>query len=208
VRSLADAERQKIEQDLHDGAQQRLVALGIKLDMAAQTTRDPAQARALRSMRTDVDEIIDEMRRLVRGIYPPELEALGLVHALRAAVRRTPLPVHVRAAELGRYPREIERAAYFSCLEAVQNAVKHARGASRVTIHLRSDDRAGLCWDVLDDGAGFDAQRVEPGGGLLGMRERVRGAGGELVIRSRIAQGTEVHATIPARPLLAGRPRV
>ena len=136
IQAAADDERRRIERDLHDGAQQRLVALRIKLELAAERTGDgtataPRARPCCAGSGTTSRQALDEVRSLARGIYPAPLADRGLVEGLRAAALRNPLPTTVLAAGVGRHPREIESAAYFCCLEALQNAAKHAEGATR-----------------------------------------------------------------------------
>ena len=149
----------------------------------------------LRALGSDVEDALDEVRSLARGIYPAALADRGLVEALRAAALRSVLPTTVLAAGVGRYPREIESAAYFCCLEAMQNAAKHAQDATAVVVDL-SDD-GDLRFEVRDDGAGFDPLAVTGGVGFTSMRDRVAAAGGEVAIQSRPGHGTRVTATIP-----------
>ena len=195
IQSSADDERRRIEHDLHDGAQQRLVALRIKLELAAERAGDNGGAAELSGLGNDVEEALDEVRSLARGIYPAQLADRGLVEALRSAALRTALPTTVLAAGVRRYPRDIESAAYFCCLEALQNAAKHARDATAVVVDL--SDNGALSFEVSDDGAGFDARAVTGGVGFTSMRDRVAAVGGEVTIRSRPGHGTRVTATIP-----------
>ena len=199
IQRSADDERRRIERDLHDGAQQRLVALRIKLELTAEQIDtgnrdgDPALLRALGG---DVEQALDEIRSLARGIYPAPLDR-GLVEALRSAALQTTLPTTVLAAGIGRYPREIESAAYFCCLEALQNVAKHAAAASAAVIDV-SDDGA-LHFEVRDDGAGYDTARVTAGVGLTSMHDRLAAVGGDLAIKSTPGRGTRVCGTIPLR---------
>jgi signal transduction histidine kinase len=197
IQSTADDERRRIERDIHDGAQQRLVALRINLELAAEQTEgdDPDRARVLRALGTDVETAIDEVRSLARGIYPGVLADRGLVDALRSAALQTALPTSVLAAGVKRYSREIETAAYFCCLEALQNADKHARGATAAVVDL--SDNGVLRMEVRDDGAGFDSATVAPGSGLLNMRDRLAAVDGELVTHSSPGRGTRLIVTIP-----------
>ena len=195
IQSSADDERRRIEHDLHDGAQQRLVALRIKLELAAERAGDDGEAAELRGLGNDVEEALDEVRSLARGIYPAQLADRGLVDALRSVALRSPLPTTVLAAGIRRYPRDIESAAYFCCLEALQNAAKHASEATAVVVDL-SDD-GDLCFEVRDDGVGFDPLTVNGGVGLTSMRDRVAAVGGEVTIRSRPGHGTRVTVKIP-----------
>jgi signal transduction histidine kinase len=203
IQATADDERRRIERDLHDGAQQRLVALRIKLELEAEQTErgDPERAATLRRLGSDVEDAIDEMRSLARGIYPAALADRGLVDALRGAALQSPLPTTLLAAGVGRYSREIETTAYFCCLEALQNAAKHAVGAGAAVIDL-SDTGSVLRMEVRDDGAGFDAADVEERTGFVNMRDRLAAVAGELVTISSPGRGTRIVASIPlpARP--------
>ena len=200
IQSAADDERRRIERDLHDGAQQRLVALRIKLELAAERTDrgdagGAAGAAMLRALGEDVEQALDEVRSLARGIYPAPLADRGLVEGLRAAALRNPLPTTVLAAGVGRHPREIESAAYFCCLEALQNVAKHAAGATAAVIEVRDDGVLRL--QVRDDGAGFDPGDVDGGSGITNMRDRLAAVGGELQLSSEPGRGTVVTGTIP-----------
>ena len=199
IQAAADEERRRIERDLHDGAQQRLVALRIKLELAAERAGeddgDGDGAASLRALGADVDEALEEVRSLARGIYPAPLADRGLVEGLRAAAMSCALPATVLAAGVGRYPRAIESAAYFCCLEALQNAAKHATGATAAVVDL-SDD-GDLRFEVRDDGAGFDPAVVDGGVGFTSMRDRLEAVGGEVAIESRPGHGTRVTARIP-----------
>jgi signal transduction histidine kinase len=196
IQSSADDERRRIEHDLHDGAQQRLVALRIHLELAAERAgENGGAADLLRGLGTEVEDALDEVRSLARGIYPAQLADRGLVEALRSAALRAVLPTTVLAAGVGRYPRDIESAAYFCCLEALQNADKHAQDATAVVVDL--SDGGELCFEVRDDGAGFDPLTVPSGVGLTSMRDRLAAVGGEVAIESRPGRGTRVRATIP-----------
>jgi signal transduction histidine kinase len=197
IQAAADAERRRIERDLHDGAQQRLVALRIKLELAAERTGggEGEGAAVLRGLGGEVEEALEEVRSLARGIYPPSLADRGLVEGLRAAALRNPLPTTVLAAGIRRYSREVESAAYFVCLEALQNVAKHAQGASGAVIEL--SDNGSLRAEVRDDGAGFDSTTIAGGVGFTSMRDRLAAVGGELAIVSRPGRGTRVAARIP-----------
>jgi signal transduction histidine kinase len=198
IQAAADYERRRIEHDLHDGAQQRLVTLRIKLELGAEQAAadgDASTAGRLRALGREIDEALDEVRSLARGIYPAPLAARGLVEALRAAALRTSLPTTVLAAGIGRYSREIEAAAYFCCLEAMQNAAKHAAGATAAVIEL--SDNGSLTLDVRDDGAGFEMAHVNGGVGFTSMRDRLAAVGGRLVISSGTGRGTHVTGVIP-----------
>jgi signal transduction histidine kinase len=190
-------ERQKLERDLHDGAQQRLVALRIKLSVAAEQLQgdDPARAEVIRALGDEVDATIDEVRSFARGVYPSLLAQTGLGEALRSASRSSALPTTVEADRLGRYPAQFETTAYFFCSEALQNATKHARGATGVTISLWADRQ--LHFRVRDDGAGFDVETTPWGTGLHNLRDRLEAVGGTMTIRSSPDHGTSIEGSIP-----------
>jgi signal transduction histidine kinase len=189
--------RQKIERDLHDGAQQRLVALKVKLGLAATrlVDRDPVGAEILHALEADVDATIDEVRALARGIYPPLLARTGLRDALRSASRGAGLPTTVRAEGLDRYGAAIETTVYFACSEALQNAVKHGRGATGAMITVWQDER--IHFEIRDDGAGFDLATTPYGTGLTNLSDRLAAVGGTIAIQSAPGQGTVLAGTIP-----------
>jgi signal transduction histidine kinase len=202
IQAAADDERRRIEADLHDGAQQRLVALRIRVELAAERLADGnGHAEMLRGLGQEVEEALDELRSLARGIYPAPL-GRGLTEALQSAALQSALHTTVHATRVGRYSREIETAAYFCCLEAMQNAAKHAHGATAIAIEL-FDNGSALLFEVRDDGAGFDLVAVDRGMGLTSMRDRIAAVGGQLEIDSSPGSGTRVTATIPV-PASAG----
>ncbi|HYT14226.1 MAG TPA: histidine kinase [Candidatus Nitrosopolaris sp.] len=194
--AAADAERRRIERNLHDGAQQHLVALSVKVRLVEQLAeRDPERARSLMNqLQDDVKSAIEELRSLAHGIYPPLLSSAGLGAAMSAASRRAPLPTTLEADGVGRRAPEIEAAVYFCCLEALQNAAKHAgAGASA---HVRVwEDEGGLLFEVSDDG-GFDARRHLDGAGLTNMRDRLGAIGGSLRVDSN-DHGTWILGVVP-----------
>jgi signal transduction histidine kinase len=195
IATAADAERRRIERDLHDGAQQRLIALRMRIALAEDMLgADSAAAQTLRELEHDVDLALDEIRSLAHGIYPPLLADRGIADALRSVGRRLPLRVSVRAAGLRRHSPEVESAVYYSCLEALQNVAKHA-GATSVTVSLSEVD--GIAFEVRDDGAGFDVAAVSPGAGLRNIRDRVESLGGTLRIESSPRGGTTVSGKVP-----------
>jgi signal transduction histidine kinase len=198
-----DAERRRLERNIHDGAQQNLVALTVKLRLAtALAKRDPERARvSVRALEAESDEALETLRALASGIYPPLLREQGLSTALRAETAKMPVPATVRADHVHRYPPEVEAAVYFVCLEALQNVAKHAR-TSRVEIDLRSLAEE-LSFEVTDDGAGFDLATDARGSGLRNMMDRIEGIGGRLEIRSAAGIGTTISGTVPARAMLA-----
>jgi signal transduction histidine kinase len=193
-----DTERRRIERNLHDGAQQDLVALKLKLAAAqAVAERDPGRTQQiLAGLVTDVSQAVETLRELARGIYPPVLADFGLAAALQAQAARSPLPVEVDAGGTGRYPLEVEAAVYFCCLEALQNAVKHAR-AGRVVISVH--EQAGeLGFTVTDDGRGADPATARRGSGIQNMMDRMAALGGSLELAAGPGGGgTTVSGRLP-----------
>jgi signal transduction histidine kinase len=195
-----DKERRRLERNLHDGAQQQLVALAVKLRLVESLIRkDPESAiRMAREMGSDAGEALDTLRDLARGIYPPLLADRGLAAAIEAQARKATVPVTVMADGLGRYPQEVEAAVYFSCLEALQNVAKYAE-ASSATVRLSSHD--GLVFEIRDDGRGFDPSTTSLGTGLQGIVDRVAAIGGTLDVHSSPGGGTTITGRIPVEPL-------
>jgi len=193
-----DEERRKIERNIHDGAQQQLVALTVRMRLAHELVdRDPAKAgEMLASMQEATQEALDDLRDLARGIYPPLLADKGLAEALRAQARKSPVPVTVEPDGVGRYPQEAEAAVYFCVLEALQNAAKYA-GASSVDVRL-VELEGRIEFEIRDDGAGFDPAVTPRGAGLQNMADRLEALGGSLEIRSARGAGTTVIGTVPA----------
>ncbi|HET7235022.1 MAG TPA: GAF domain-containing sensor histidine kinase, partial [Actinomycetota bacterium] len=191
-----DERARKLERDLHDGAQQQLVALSVKLGLAETlATRDPEKARTvLAELRGDATDALDTLRDLARGIYPPLLADKGLGAALEAQARKSAVHVHVEAAGSGRYPQEVEAAVYFCVLEALQNMGKYA-DATSARIGLAQRD-GHLMFEVVDDGVGFDLTSAH-GTGLTNMRDRVEAVGGTLRIASNLGEGTAIRGRIP-----------
>jgi signal transduction histidine kinase len=190
-------ERERIERDLHDGAQQRLVALRIRLELLAEGLNGDAPDRVgeLVALAGQVEKTIDDVRSLAHEPYPDALARHGLAEALRSAATGAPVQTSVISHEIGRFDPEIEKTVYFSCLEAAQNAVKHARGATHITIVLDRGD--GLRFEVRDDGAGFPGGPRANGAGLPNIAERVESVHGRLTIVSVPGAGTSVIGTIP-----------
>jgi signal transduction histidine kinase len=199
VVAAADAERRRIQRDLHDGAQQHLIALAVNLRLVRELARsDPPAARALlEELSGDVQNALDGFRDLAHGIYPPILVDRGLADGLRAAAARGPVRARVEAVSaIERHSPEVEATVYFCCLEALQNAGKHAGDGARATVRLWEDDDS-LRFEVVDDGAGFDAG-VQPGGaGLANMGDRLGALGGRLSVRSSPGGGTTVAGVVP-----------
>ena len=195
--SAQDAERRRLERNLHDGAQQHLVALKVKLGLAEMlASKDPERARqTLVQLKADTDEALETIRDLARGIYPPLLAEKGLRTALESQARKATVPVSVAAGGIGRYSQEIEATVYFCVLEALQNVQKYA-AATRVTVEVRESDGA-LTFDVIDDGRGFDAQTMRRGTGLTNMQDRLDALDGAVQIESGPGHGTHVRGQIP-----------
>jgi signal transduction histidine kinase len=197
--AAADQSRRRIERDLHDGAQQRLVALAVKLGLARQLLeKDPEQvAKLLEDLRGETQSTLTELRELAHGIYPPLLMDRGLAEALTAAANRSSLVTEVQS-DVGRFPPEVEAAVYFCCLEAMQNAGKHAGETARVTVHVF--EREGtLSFEVVDNGAGFDAGGdAVKGHGFVNMADRLGAIGGTLEVESTPGTGTTIRGSIPS----------
>lgn len=200
--ATADAERRRMERDIHDGAQQQLVAMAVKLGLAKSLARkDPAAAaQALEALRKDTDEVVESVRDLARGIYPAVLVDRGLGPALESHVNKTKMTVSISDETGGeRFPREVEAAAYFTIREALQNAAKHA-GDAPIAINLSISSEM-LKFSVDDQGPGFDMGRVRLGSGLENMRDRIEAVGGGFRIRSGPGKGTSMEGRIPSRVL-------
>jgi signal transduction histidine kinase len=205
VVAAADSERRRIERNLHDGAQQHLTALSIKLRMVydlAGHDRELAKD-LLEEACGEVDDAARELRDLAHGVYPPLLAVSGLPAALSAAARWSTLPATVDAAPLSRYPAEVEATVYFCCVEAIQNACKHAGREATVTLRMR-EDAGTLTFQVADTGKGFDAEARGLGAGFLNMADRLGALGGSLDVESAPRQGTTVSGTIPVSGCAGG----
>ena len=192
VVEVADAARRSLERDLHDGAQQRLLASSVTIERARkelQAGRHESAAALLDQLAADNREIVTELRELARGIYPPLLTERGLVAALQSTARRSAVPVTLDVADVERTDPQVEAAAYFCILEALTNAAKHS-GATEVHVTLRG--RPHLSFTVSDDGRGFDRDEMDAGG-LLGMEARVAAAGGTLTLDAGPGRGTVVR---------------
>jgi signal transduction histidine kinase len=194
-----DQERRRLERNIHDGAQQHLVALAVKLRLARATvTKDTSRAREmLDALQAEIGDALDTLTTLAQGIFPPLLEEQGLAPALAAQYARSGLPVRLSTPGARRYPLEVEGAVYFCVLEALQNAAKYA-GASRIDVAL--EEREGLLrFEVRDDGGGFDPGERGTGTGLAGMRDRLAVFGGDASISSAPGHGTTVSGWLPVR---------
>ncbi len=192
-----DARAKKLERDIHDGAQQQLVALAVKLGLAERlVATDPDRAAAmLAEAKAETNDALSDLRDLARGIYPPLLADQGLAAALAGQARKSSVPTEVEPDGIGRYPQELESAVYFSCLEALQNVAKYAR-ATKATVRL-SQANGSLTFEVIDDGVGFDPVTASRGSGLQGIADRLAALGGSVEIRSAPARGTTVAGRIP-----------
>jgi signal transduction histidine kinase len=192
-----DDERRRLERNLHDGAQQHIVAIKVKLGLAEMlATRDPEKARAaVAELKHDADEALETLRDLARGIYPPLLADKGLPTALQAQARKATLPVTIEADGIGRYPQDTEAALYFCILEALQNIQKYAQASSAV-VRLREEGNR-LSVEVADDGRGFDVSSTIRGNGLTNMEDRLEALGGTLRIASSPGSGTTLRAILP-----------
>ena len=196
VREVGAAERKRIEDNLHDSAQQRLVALQIKLAMASERTTAPEQAE-LQRFGAEVDQVLEEVRTAAKGVVPPELARHGVAAALRSLVRSGVMPVTVEDRGFGRRSELVETTVYFCCAEALQNATKHA-GASASASVLLSHSDGWVLFSVEDNGAGFDPHPVARGHGLNNMSDRLAAAGGSLTLDSAEGQGTRMSGRLPA----------
>jgi signal transduction histidine kinase len=195
-----DEARRRLERNIHDGAQQDLVALRIKLRLAGMTVDDdPAEAKEmLGELQADAAGALENLRDLARGIYPPLLADLGLVAALNAQAAKSPLPVTVDADGIGRFGQDTEAAVYFCCLEALQNIAKYAH-ATQARIRLQARNGA-LRFTVSDDGTGYDARHTPLGSGQRNMADRLAALGGRLEVRSAPGHGTTITAQLPSTP--------
>ena len=192
-----DEERRKLERDIHDGVQQQLVALAVRLKLAdTLVDRDAAKAHeALAALQADAGTTLEDLRDLARGIYPPLLADKGLVSALEAQARKAAVPTTVEADGVGRYARDVESTVYFCSLEAMNNIAKYA-GATEAAIELAHGD-GHMTFRVTDDGAGFDPAVTSYGTGLQGMADRLDAIGGTLQVTSAPGNGTTVTGRVP-----------
>jgi signal transduction histidine kinase len=192
-----DEARRRLERNLHDGAQQDLVALSIKAQLADITIdEDPAQAKQiLGEIKADAAGALENLRDLARGIYPPLLADLGLAAALSAQANKSPLPVTVEADGIGRFGQDTEAAVYFCCLEALQNTAKYAH-ATQARVCLQAQN-GSLRFTVSDDGTGYDARHIPMGSGLRNMADRLAALGGRLEVQSVPTRGTTITGHLP-----------
>jgi signal transduction histidine kinase len=200
-----DEERLRLERNLHDGAQQQLIALAIQLSLLEDAAANPEEVMEVTGqLRSGLQAALDDLRALARGIYPPLLADQGLAPALHAQASKATLPVLIEADGIRRYPRDAEAAVYFCTLEALQNVAKYGH-ASQVTITLSCREHH-LTFTVTDDGTGFDTMTVRHGTGLQGMADRLAALGGNLQIRSKPGLGTTVTGSLPVSELAQPHP--
>jgi signal transduction histidine kinase len=197
VLEAGDAERRRIERDLHDTAQQRLVGLRIQLTLAGEELIGANDRARFERLDAELERVIDDLRAVANGATPEVLTREGIGPALEAAVAHSPMPVRIHAAALGRRSEPVETAVYCCCLECLQNAAKHAGRGTSVTVHV-SQYQGHLSFTVEDDGVGFDPGTVQRGAGLDNLAERVVALGGTLRIDSRPGRGTRVTGNLPA----------
>lgn len=195
----AQAERKRLERDLHDSVQQDLLGLRLKLDLAAEAlTTDPTEGQQIIcEVGRGLDDVLNSLRDLARGIYPQLLLDRGVVEAVRSAARRAPIAVSVRAGSVRRVSEDIEVAIYYCCVEAVQNVAKHGGPGARANVRFWQDAEDTLHFEVVDDGDGFDGGDARAGRGLTNMRDRIEAVGGGLMISSHRGQGTVVRGRVP-----------
>ena len=196
--AAGDTERRKLERNLHDGAQQHLVALAVKLRLAKDAVvDDPADAESMiDEIRGNLQEAITELRSLAHGIFPPLLVSGGLGEALPAAAARAALPT-MAEVNVARHPQEVEAAIYFCCMEALQNAGKHAGDKASALVRVWEDAQF-LHWEVSDDGLGFDQTNGRGDGhGFVNMRDRMGAFGGTVAVVSASGRGTSIHGSVP-----------
>jgi signal transduction histidine kinase len=190
-----NVERRKIERNLHDGAQQQLVALKVQLGLLDRFAADPDRVKQMADVLQDsLQEALDDLRDLARGIYPPLLSDQGLSIALEAQARKAPVPTRVQSDGVGRYSEEIESAVYFCALEAMQNVAKYADATS--TVIRLAETGGSLLFEIEDDGRGFEVNETGYGTGLQGMADRLDAIGGILEVASELARGTLVRGRI------------
>jgi signal transduction histidine kinase len=197
-RELAEV-RRKVGQDLHDGAQQGLIAIQIMAAVARERAGDAELAAAIESIGSTAAKTADDLRELSHGIYPVALTDGGLGEALRGVVWTSPMAIRVVDAGIGRCPEAVETAIYFCSLEAIQNAIKHAGADAHVTVTMAREP-GGVRFEVADDGVGMRLPVRGDGIGLRCMRDRIEAVGGRLEIISAQGMGTRVRGRVPDLP--------
>jgi signal transduction histidine kinase len=191
VAQAVDMQRQLLERDLHDGVQQRLVAVRIRLGLASELANGDAR---LHGLLFEIGESLDDAIE----VQPQVLTDFGLVAALAHVAGAAAGPVDVASTGLGRHPAELESAIYYCCCEAIQNATRHCGSSVRIAVVLHEDAR-GVGFDVSDDGPGFDLAKATAMGGIQHMRDRIALLGGRLSIVSQAGVGTVVSGLISLR---------
>jgi signal transduction histidine kinase len=194
--SAGERERRCLERDLHDGAQQRLIGILIRLDMAREQVDSEELAKQLDAIQTDALGALEELRALAHGIYPVVLRDLGPAAALRDLSTGSPVPIKVTDDGIGRSSDAIEAAIYFCAREAIQNTAKHAGPGAKVVVTL-ADHHDAIEFTVTDDGVGMHAERDTDGIGITNMRDRIEAVGGQLEIVSAPGQGTSIRGRVP-----------
>jgi signal transduction histidine kinase len=195
--AAGDSERKKLERNLHDGVQQRLVAVRIRLALAGEHVAEQATIHdKLEGIGESVEEAIEELREVAHGLYPPVLTERGLLAALTEVRRHATTTLDVHATHVGQHPAELESAVYYCCLEAIQNATKHGGPAVQIAVMVR-EDADELSFEVSDDGPGFDASDAHTGTGLQNMRDRVGALNGHISIVTTPGHGTTVSGSVP-----------
>ncbi len=193
-----DVERQRIQRDLHDSAQQRLVSVRVHLGLLAEASGRSADRANIDQLGLELDAALAEISAVTRDEVPQMLRLRGLAPSLQSATRRSSIPVSVDADGLGRYPEHIERNVYFCCLEALQNVVKHGGTNAKARIRL-SGTSTSIVFEVEDSGVGFDPARVRRGEGLDNLADRVASLRGRFSIDSRPGMGTRIRGEIPVQ---------
>jgi signal transduction histidine kinase len=197
IATAAEAERRALERDLHDGAQQQLTAVLVKLALVGELLPQGSATQVqLAGIECELTQTLEELRRLAHGIYPVPLAEVGIVGALEAVAKRSGGTVDVIGHGIGRYPPEFESAVYYCCLEALQNATKHGGPGIGIAIQLRQSG-AELRFEVRDDGLGFDLGATHEGVGLRNMHDRLNALHGQLEITSAPGRGAVVVGTVP-----------
>lgn len=198
VRALdaMDTERQRIQRDLHDSAQQRLVSIRIHLGLLAQGAATDDERSAIEQIGSELDVALGDIRSVTRDGSPHLLLRNGVVETLRTTGDHSPLRVTVELINFGRYAPNIERGIYYCCLEALQNVIKHAGPNAAVRIRLVGET-SRISFSVDDSGVGFDPTRIQVGAGLVNLADRVDVMGGHLTVNSHPGMGTRIHGEIP-----------
>ena len=191
-----ELERERIKRDLHDSAQQRLVSVRIHMGLLAEDAKSQEERAAIEQLGQDLDAALADIRNVTRDGSPEVLVRNGVFESLKSVAAHTPRPVTIESLGFGRYSPQLERSIYYCCLEALQNAVKHAGPKASVLIRLVGE-RDHVSFSVDDSGVGFDPARVDDRDGLVHLADRVDVMGGDLTIDSHPGMGTRIHGVIP-----------